>query len=157
MSMELAQAHLKQFGRDGDIIVPKVSTATVEEAASALGVIPARIAKSLAVYDATKEGALLVVVAGDAKLDNRKFKDRFGFKPYMLKGEDTQRLTGHAPGGVCPFGVPKGTPVYLDDSMKRFESVFPACGTSNSAIELTLPHLEEYSLSLGWVDVCKDL
>ncbi len=157
MSMELARQHLAKFGRDGDIIVPEASTATVEEAAAALGVIPARIAKTLAVYDQTGEGAFIIVVAGDAKLDNQKFKARFGFKPHMLKGEDTERLTGHAFGGVCPFGVPEGTPVYLDVSLKRFVTVFPACGTGNSAIELTLPELEEYSLSLGWVDVCKDL
>jgi len=155
--MELARQHLAKFGRDGDIIVPEASTATVEEAAAALGVIPARIAKTLAVYDQTGEGAFIIVVAGDAKLDNQKFKARFSFKPHMLKGEDTERLTGHAFGGVCPFGVPEGTPVYLDVSLKRFVTVFPACGTGNSAIELTLPELEEYSLSLGWVDVCKDL
>ena len=153
LSRETAHAHLAKWGREGDIIIPEVSTATVELAALAIGVEPARIAKTLSVYH--EETALLVVAAGDAKLDNRKFKDRFGHKPRMLNADDALRLTGHNVGGVCPFGLPDGAEVYLDVSMRRFETVFPACGTANSAIELTLPELEEYSLSKGWVDVCK--
>lgn len=154
MSLERARAHLAKFGREGDILLSEVSTATVELAARALGVIPARIAKTLSVYG-EEDPAILIVVAGDARLDNKKFKDAFGHKPRMLRPEDAERLTGHAVGGICPFGVPEGTPVFLDDSLKRFETVFPACGTSNSAVELTLAELEEYSRALGWIEVCK--
>lgn len=152
--MEIARTHLKQWGREDDIIVPEVSTATVELAAKALGVEPARIAKTLSLCNG--DGALLVVVAGDAKLDNKKFRAHFGWKPRMLSPEDALRLTGHAVGGICPFGVPEEVSVYLDHSLKRFVTVFPACGTPSSAIEMTLPQLEECSLSKDWVDVCKD-
>lgn len=155
MSIEKVAEYLRRFGREGDIIQPEVSTATVELAAAALGTEPARIAKTISVYGGTPDQALLVVVAGDAKLDNRKFKERFAFKPRMLGGADVERLTNHAPGGVCPFALPAGTPVYLDESLKRFDHVFPACGSANSAIRLTLPELEQFSQALGWVDVCK--
>lgn len=155
MSMEVARSHLAKWGRQDDIIVPEVSTATVELAAKALGVEPARIAKTLSVY--REDGALIVVVAGDAKLDNKKFRAQFGWKPRMLTVEDAEKFTGHAVGGVCPFGVSADVPVYLDDSLKRFVTVFPACGTANSAIELSLGELEQYSMSRGWVSVCKDI
>jgi prolyl-tRNA editing enzyme YbaK/EbsC (Cys-tRNA(Pro) deacylase) len=97
---------------------------------------------------------MIVVAAGDMKVDNRKFRDRFGFKPRMLSSEEALEFTGHAIGGVCPFALPPAITVYLDDSLKRFTTIFPACGSSNSLIELTLAELEEYSLCKGWVDVC---
>jgi len=152
--MESARAHLAALGRDGDILVAQTSTATVALAAAAFGTPPERIAKTLAIYG-QEDAAILIVAAGDARLDNKKFKLRFGFKPRMLGGQDTLRLTSHEPGGVCPFGVPQTAQVYLDLSLKRFESVFPACGSANSAIKLTLPELEQYSGNSGWVDVCK--
>jgi len=153
MSMQSARAHLAIWGRDKDILVAQVSTATVALAAAAFDVEPAHIAKTLAIYRG--DGALLVVAAGDARLDNKKFKLQFGFKPKMLSAQDAIRFTTHEPGGVCPFGVPEMTEVYLDSSLKRFESVYPACGCASSAIELTLPELEQYSRSKGWVDVCR--
>lgn len=155
MSIQAVADYLHAFGRDGDIIEPPVSTATVELAAAALGTEPARIAKTISVYDNSPDRAMLVVAAGDARLDNRKFKARFAFKPRMLAGEDVERLTNHAPGGVCPFAIPEGTPVYLDESLRRFDHVFPACGSASSAIRLTLPELEELSRAVGWVDVTK--
>lgn len=155
MSIETVAEYLRPFGREGDIIQPQVSTATVELAAAALGTEPARIAKTISVYNNTPDGALIVVVAGDAKLDNKKFKGQFSFKPRMLAGEDVERLTNHAPGGVCPFALPSGTPVYLDQSLQRFDYVFPACGSANSAIKLTMAELQELSRAQGWVDVTK--
>ncbi|MCL2579180.1 MAG: YbaK/EbsC family protein [Oscillospiraceae bacterium] len=152
MSRESALAHLAEWGKASEIIEPG-DTATVALAARAIGVQPARIAKTLAVYRG--ESALLVVAAGTARLDNRKFKDTFVIKPRMLSGEDTLRLTSHQPGGVCPFGIPDEVEVYLDASLKAFESVFPACGTATTSIELTLSELEKISRSKGWVDVCK--
>jgi len=155
MSKERALEHLAKWGKiESDVIDTGESTATVALAAQQIGVQPERIAKSLAVY-AKESGALLVLVSGTARLDNQKFKAQFGFKPRMLSAADTLELTGHQPGGVCPFGLPSGAQVYLDRSLEGFESVFPACGSSSSSIELTLPELEEYSLSVGWVDVCK--
>jgi len=153
MAIEQVRAYLSGWNRDKDIIEMDNSTATVELAAAALGVIPARIAKSISLKSAAG-GAMMVVTAGDMKLDNRKFKDRFGIKPKMLSPEEALRHTGHAIGGVCPFALPQGVEVYLDNSMRRFETMFPACGSGNSAIELTLAELEEYSRSMGWVDVC---
>ena len=156
MSKQLALAHLAKWGKsEQDVIESGESTATVELAAQAIGVRPERIAKSLGLCTAQGDGALLVLAAGTARLDNRKFKEHFGFKPRMLSGQDTQRLTGHPPGGVCPFGLPEGTEVYLDVSLKGLGSVFPACGTPNSSIEMTLDELEQCSISKGWVDVCK--
>lgn len=154
MSLEQVKNYLKQFGRENDIIVPKSSSATVELAAQALGVIPARIAKTLS-FKST-EDIILIVTAGDTKIDNRKFKDFFGLKAKMLTPEEVLEYTGHAVGGVCPFAIenPK-VKVYTDISMKRFETVFPACGSSNSAIELNCDELFEYSKSLNWIDVCK--
>jgi prolyl-tRNA editing enzyme YbaK/EbsC (Cys-tRNA(Pro) deacylase) len=155
MSIERVREHLRRWGRDKDIIERDASTATVLEAASALGVIPARIAKSISLK--MGDGAIVVVIAGDMKLDNRKYKEHFGIKAKMLSPEEALHFTGHAVGGVCPFGLPSDVTVYLDISMKRFATVFPACGSSNSAIELTMEELEEYSLSKGWVDVCKEI
>ncbi|MDR3343788.1 MAG: YbaK/EbsC family protein [Treponema sp.] len=155
MSIEGVRSYLKRWDRDGDIIEMAASTATVIEAACALGVIPARIAKSISLKQG--DGAMVVVTAGDMKLDNRKYKDHFGFKAKMLSAEDALQITGHAVGGVCPFGLPHGVEVFLDISMKRFDTVFPACGSSNSAIELTLDELHAYSQNKAWVDVCKPI
>jgi prolyl-tRNA editing enzyme YbaK/EbsC (Cys-tRNA(Pro) deacylase) len=155
MSIEQVRGYLKRWNRDKDIIERDASTATVLEAANALGVIPARIAKSISL----KQGdtAMVIVIAGDMKLDNRKYKDRFGIKAKMLSPEEALQFTGHAIGGVCPFGLPVGVPVYLDVSLKRFATVFPACGSSNSAIELTMDELDEYSQNKEWVDLCKGI
>jgi prolyl-tRNA editing enzyme YbaK/EbsC (Cys-tRNA(Pro) deacylase) len=153
MSVDQVRAYLKRWNRDKDVVEMDLSTATVELAAAALEVIPARIAKTISLRNAT-DGAMLVVTAGDTKVDNRKFRDHFGFKPRMLNHEEALKFTGHAIGGVCPFALPPELEVYLDASMKRFQTIFPACGSSNSLIELTLPELEEYSQSRGWVDVC---
>jgi prolyl-tRNA editing enzyme YbaK/EbsC (Cys-tRNA(Pro) deacylase) len=131
------------------------STATVTDAAAALGVIPARIAKSISLKQG--DNAVIVVTAGDMKLDNRKYKDRFGVKAKMLSPEKALALTGHAVGGVCPFALPDGIVVFLDISLRRFETVFPACGSGNSAIELTMDELNEYSQNKEWVDLCKPI
>ena len=155
MSIEQVRDYLKRWNRDTDIIEMEASTATVLEAANALGVIPARIAKSISLR--APVGAMVIVVAGDMKLDNRKYKDHFGIKPKMLSPEEALQFTGHAVGGVCPFGLPPELPVFLDVSMKRFTTVFPACGSGNSAIELTLDELNEYSKNKEWVDVCKPI
>lgn len=130
-----------------------VSSATVELAVAALHCEPQRIAKTLSFM--AGERAVLIVAAGDTKIDNAKYKAKFGKKAKMLTPEEVKTLVGHAVGGVCPFAVNEGTEVYLDVSLKRFETVFPACGSSNSAIELTIPELEQYSGYTGWVDVCK--
>ena len=153
MSIEIARQHLKQFHAEQNILEFDVSSATVELAAQAVHCIPARIAKTLSFY--AEEGCILIVAAGDAKIDNSKFKHTFGRKPRMLAAEDVPIMTNHAIGGVCPFGVPETAAVYLDNSLQRFDTVFPACGSSNSEIELTIPELEQCSNSLAWVDVCK--
>ena len=153
MSIEKARAYLAQFGADGRILEFGESSATVELAAHAVGVEPARIAKTLSFK--TGDGALLVVAAGDARVDNRKFKDRFGMKAKMLTADEVLTLVGHPVGGVCPFGINDGVPVYLDESLRRFTTVFPAVGSSNSAIELTLDELYAFSKAAGWADVCK--
>lgn len=154
MSVETVKTYLDRFGKAKDVLEFDSSSATVELAAKAVGVIPARIAKTLSF--ANGEGCLLVVAAGDARIDNKRFKAQFGMKARMLTPEDAIRLTGHAVGGVCPFDL-EGKPVeiYLDVSLGRFQTVYPAAGSSNSAIELTCEQLEQYSGSLGWVDVCK--
>ena len=154
MSVEIVREYLKQFDKDKDILVMDESTATVELAARTLGTEEARIAKSLTFYNG--EEAMVIVVAGDAKIDNKKFKEQFGFKAKMLAHEDTVKYTGHAVGGVCPFALPENVAVYLDDSMKRFVTMFPACGSGNSAIELTLNDLEKISKCKMWIDVCKN-
>ena len=155
MSIERARAHLRKWNMDGRIRELELSSATVELAAKALNVEGARIAKTLSYM---VDGApILVVAAGDIRVDNRKFKDTFHTKAKMLTPEQAAELVGHAVGGVCPFGVNEGVKVYLDESLKRFETVFPAAGSGNSAIELTIPELEETSLCAGWVDVAKDV
>ncbi|MGI5936186.1 MAG: YbaK/EbsC family protein [Oscillospiraceae bacterium] len=153
MSIERCREYFRQFGIADKIMEFDVSSATVELAAQAVGVIPARIAKTLSFK--TPEGCMLIVAAGDARVDNRKFKDKFGFKAKMLTPDEVLELVGHPVGGVCPFGINPGIPVYLDKSMLRFESVFPAVGSANSAIELTNEELFKYSNAKDWVDVCK--
>lgn len=153
MSIEIVRNYLKQFQADDRIMEFAVSSATVELAAEAVGCIPARIAKTLSFY--TDDGCLLVVAAGDAKVDNSKFKQTFGRKAKMLAAEDVATMTNHAIGGVCPFGVPDTAAVYLDKSLQRFDTVFPACGSSNSAIELDCDTLFQYARAREWVDVCK--
>ncbi len=154
MSIEKARAWLAQFGADGRILELEQSSATVALAAEALGCAPERIAKTLSFMLDTHP--VLIVAAGDARIDNHRYKAQFGCKAKMLSAEQAAELVGHAVGGVCPFGVNEGTKVFLDESLRRFETVFPACGSSNSAIQLTIPELEKFSASLGWVNVCKD-
>ena len=153
MSIEKVRAYFQPLGREGDILEFPVSSATVELAAQAVGVIPARIAKTLSFL--VNDSCILIVTAGDAKVDNSKFKAMFHTKAKMLTAEQVSVFTGHAIGGVCPFANPDGVKTYLDVSMKRFSTVFPAAGSSNSAIELTCDELERYSNSLEWIDVCK--
>ena len=153
MSIETVKTYLQQFGLEDRVLEFDVSSATVDLAAQALGCEGKRIAKSLSFM--TPEGPILVVCAGDAKVDNPKYKARFATKAKMLKGDEPETLIGHAVGGVCHFAVKEGVRVYLDESLRRFETVFPACGSSNSAIELTIPELERCSKADGWVDVCK--
>lgn len=153
MSIERVKEYFRTLGREGDILEFPVSSATVELAAQAVGVIPARIAKTLSFL--VEAGCVLIVAAGDAKIDNSKFKQLFHTKAKMLTPEQAQEMTGHAVGGVCPFANPDGVRTYLDISLQRFSTVFPAAGSSNSAIELTCEELAQYSHSLDWVDVCK--
>ena len=153
MSIEKVRCYFKEKGIEDRIREFDVSSATVELAARAIGCESERIAKTLSFMVDGK--AVLIVTAGDMKIDNRKFKDQFGTKAKMLTPEEAETLVGHAVGGVCPFAVNKGVEVYLDVSLKRFDTVFPACGSSNSAAEFTPDELETYSNSLGWVDVCK--
>jgi len=153
MAIEKVKAYFRKYGLEERIQEFDVSSATVQLAAIALHCEPQRIAKTLSFK--VNDHAILVVAAGDAKIDNPKYKAQFGAKAKMLSPEEVERLVGHAVGGVCPFAVNEGVEVYLDVSLKRFETVFPACGSSNSAIEFTICELEEYSGYAGWVDVCK--
>lgn len=157
MAIEAVREYFKKFGRDTDILEFPVSSATVEMAAVAAGVIPARIAKTLSLYNKDMSGAILIVTAGDMKIDNSKFKHYFGYKAKMLKFDDVGKMTGHEPGGVCPFANPQTAKVYLDISMKRFETVYPAAGSENSAIELNCAELEQFSGAEEWIDVCKSI
>lgn len=154
MSIEKVKAYFAKHGLTDRIMEFGQSSATVELAAEALGCQPAHIAKTLGFADG-EGGALLVVAAGDARVDNRRFRAEFGFKPKMLPAEDAPRLVGHAVGGVCPFALPLGVPVYLDESLKRFATVYPAAGSANSAIRLTVDELAEISKAKKFVDVCK--
>ncbi len=152
MAIDKVKAYFETFSIADRIIEFDVSSATVELAAQALKVAGQRIAKTLSFRK--EDGCLLVVTAGDAKVDNAKFKQTFQMKARMLSPDDALRLTGHAVGGICPFAVNEGIEIYLDVSLKRFATVFPACGSSNSAIELTLEELELYAQTQQWVDVC---
>lgn len=155
MAIEQVREYFKQWHLEDRIMEFDVSSATVELAAQALDCQPARIAKTLSFQ--LGDQCLLIVAAGDAKIDNAKYKAAFGAKAKMLSPDEAVTLVGHAVGGVCPFAVKSGVKVYLDESLKRFSTVFPACGSSNSAIELTPQELEQYASSFsGWVDVCKN-
>jgi len=153
MSVERVKEYFRGKGIEERILEFGVSSATVELAAEALHCEGKRIAKTLSFHVGNR--IVLIVAAGDAKIDNQKYKAQFGAKARMLSSEEAEPLTGHPVGGVCPFAVNAGVEVYLDESLRRFGTVFPACGSSNSAIELTIEELEEHSDSLGWVDVCK--
>ena len=157
MSVEIVRDYFKKNNIHKEILEFPVSSATVELAAQAVGVEPARIAKTLSFYTKEKDAAILIVTAGDMKIDNSKFKQIFGMKAKMLAPEDVEPLTGHAIGGVCPFGNPESITVYLDVSMKRFETVFPAAGSGNSAVELTCGELEQYACAKEWSDDCKPM
>lgn len=153
MSIERVKSYFKNFNMEDQILEFDVSSATVELAAQAVGCEPARICKSLSFK--IEERTILILASGDAKVDNKKYKTYFSSKAKMLSPDEVVERIGHAIGGVCPFGINAGVEVYLDDSMKRFEHVYPAAGSSNSAIKLTLPELEKYSNFKEWVDVCK--
>ena len=153
MAIQRVKEYLKQYGRENDVIELAQSSATVELAAQALNTQPERIAKTLSFMG--KNGAMIIVCAGDGKVDNHKFKETFEVKAKMLKHDEVERYTNHAIGGVCPFAVPETTKIYLDASLKRFDYVYPACGSANSAIKLSISELEEVVPYDGWVDVCK--
>ena len=153
MAIEKVREYFKNLGIDSKIQEFEVSSATVALAAQALGCEEKRIAKTLS-FDLSGE-TVLIVAAGDAKVNNSKFKEFFHTKAKMLSFDEAEEKIGHAVGGVCPFAVNEGVKVYLDSSLKRFETVFPACGSSNSAIELSLEELEKYSNFISWIDVCK--
>ena len=150
MSIVKVREYFKQYGMENKILEFEESSATVELAAQAVGCEPKRIAKTLSFL--VEEKPILIVAAGDAKIDNSKYKAFFHTKAKMLSRDEVENLIGHNVGGVCPFGINEGVTVYLDESLKRFETVFPAAGSSNSAIQLTIPELEKYSASTGWVD-----
>ncbi|WP_416326199.1 YbaK/EbsC family protein [[Eubacterium] hominis] len=153
MAIELVREYLKQYGRSQDIIELEQSSATVELAAQALDTQPERIAKTLSFMGS--DGAMVIVCAGDCKVDNHKFKETFGVKAKMLKPEEVESYTNHTIGGVCPFAIPQQTKIYLDESMKRFDYVYPACGSANSAIKLSIDELEQLIPYQAWVNVCK--
>jgi prolyl-tRNA editing enzyme YbaK/EbsC (Cys-tRNA(Pro) deacylase) len=153
MSIERVKNYFTTLGIAERIREFDTSSATVALAAEALGCEPCRIAKTISFHKG--DGVVLVVAAGDAKIDNPKYKAFFGEKAKMLSFDEAEPLIGHAVGGVCPFAVNEGVKVYLDVTLRRFETVFPACGSANSAIELTIPELERYSGYIRWIDVCK--
>ncbi|MCI9106204.1 MAG: YbaK/EbsC family protein [Lachnospiraceae bacterium] len=153
MSIEKVKTYFHQYGMENKILEFDVSSATVDLAAQALNCEPCRIAKTLSFT--VDDHTILIVMAGDAKIDNSKYKAQFGTKAKMLAPDEAESRIGHAVGGVCPFAVNKDVIIYLDYSLKRFETVFPACGSSNSAIELSIPELEKYSGFPSWVDICK--
>jgi prolyl-tRNA editing enzyme YbaK/EbsC (Cys-tRNA(Pro) deacylase) len=153
MAIEKVKEYFKKYGMENRVQEFDVSSATVELAAEALHCEPCRIAKTLSFM--VDGHPVLIVAAGDAKIDNPKYKAKFGTKAKMLMPDEAQTMIGHAVGGVCPFAINAGVVVYLDISLKRFQTVFPACGSSNSAIELTIEELEKYSSYAAWIDVCK--
>lgn len=153
MAIEKVREYFRRFGMEERIMEFELSSATVELAAQALNCEPCRIAKTLSFH--VDGGFILIVAAGDAKIDNARYKAHFGAKAKMLAADEAESLIGHAVGGVCPFAVNEGVRVYLDASLRRFTTVFPACGSSSSAIELSITELEQYAQPCGWVDVCK--
>lgn len=154
MSVDRVKKYFSQYGMESRVLEFDVSSATVELAAAALGCEPGRIAKTLSFL--VGDQPILIVSAGDVKIDNSKYKATFGKKAKMLTPDQVVDLIGHAIGGVCPFAVNEGVTIYLDASLRKYQTVFPACGSSNSAIELTIPELEQYSGYKEWVDVCKE-
>lgn len=154
MAIERVRAYFRELGIEEKVQELAESSATVELAAAALGTEPGRIAKTLSFM--VNESPILIVTAGDVKIDNAKYKKFFGAKAKMLTPQQAEELIGHAVGGVCPFAINEGVTVYLDESLKAYATVYPACGSSNSAIELNMEELEKYSLSTAWIDVCKE-
>ncbi|CRZ33285.1 prolyl-tRNA editing enzyme YbaK/EbsC (Cys-tRNA(Pro) deacylase) [Herbinix hemicellulosilytica] len=153
MSIERVKQYFRRLGIEDRILEFDVSSATVELAAQAVGCEPERIAKTLSFQ--VQDKYILVVTAGDTKIDNAKFKQQFHTKAKMINPDEVERIIGHDVGGVCPFGINEGIEVYLDVSLKRFKSVYPACGSSNSAVEMSIEELEKYSNFTAWIDVCK--
>ena len=154
MSAEKARKYLESVGLADRIIIPEKSSATVEEAAIAIGCAPRQIAKTMSFYQL--EGPVLIVMAGDARVDNSKYKAVFHQKAKMIPGDEVEAAIGHAPGGVCPFGANENVKTYLDISLKRFERVYPAAGSGHSAVNLTVSELQSASKAVDWIDVCKD-
>lgn len=154
MAIDKVKAYFRQFGMEERIQEFDTSSATVELAAAALHCEPQRIAKTLSFL--ADGQAILIVAAGDVKIDNSKYKAQFKTKAKMLSAQQAETIIGHAVGGVCPFAVEEGVNLYLDQSLKRFTTVYPACGSANSAIELTIPELEKYSGAAAWINVCKE-
>lgn len=155
MSQKRAENYLEQKGFLAHVIRLEASTATVAEAADALGVEPGMIAKTMSFL--LDDQPILILTEGTARVENRKYKDTFHIKAKMIPFEEVEQWIGHAPGGVCPFGINDGVKVYLDESLRRFETVYPAAGDDHSAVKLTIPELEEVAGAVGWVDVCKEL
>ena len=155
MSLEKAKAYLAEKGYADHVIELEDSSATVQLAAQALGVEPGMIAKTMSFL--IGEEAILILTEGTARVDNRKYKDTFHMKAKMIPFEEVENWIGHAPGGVCPFGIKEGVKVYLDESLKQFDTVYPAAGNDHSAVKLTIAELEEVAEAVGWVDVCKEL
>ena len=155
MSVDKVKQYFSKYGMESKVLEFDVSSATVELAAAALNCEPGRIAKTLSFL--VGDEPILIVSAGDVTIDNSKYKKTFGKKAKMLTPDQVVELIGHAVGGVCPFAIKEGVNVYLDASLKKYETVFPACGSSNSAIELTIPEMEKYSGYKEWVDVCKPM
>ena len=155
MSLEKAKAYMAEKGYADHVIELEDSSATVQLAAQALGVEPGMIAKTMSFL--IGEEAILILTEGTAKIDNRKYKDTFHMKAKMISFEEVENWIGHAPGGVCPFGIKEGIKVYLDESLKQFDTVYPAAGNDHSAVKLTIAELEEVAGAVGWVNVCKEL
>lgn len=155
MSQERAEKYLESRGFLDHVIRLEASTATVADAAAALGVEPGMIAKTMSFLQ--DDQPVLILTEGTARVENRKYKDTFHIKAKMIPFEEVEQWIGHAPGGVCPFGINDGVKVYLDESLRRFETVYPAAGDAHSAVKLTIPELEEVAGAVGWVDVCKEL
>lgn len=154
MSLEKAKAYLREKGMEDRVIRLEDSTATVAQAAAALGVEPGMIAKTMSFLQDGQ--AVLILTEGTARIDNHKYKERFHVKAKMIPFEEVETWIGHAPGGVCPFGIKEGIEVYLDESLRKFEIVYPAAGDDHSAVRLTIPELEQIAGAKGWVDVCKE-
>ena len=154
MSLEKAKAYLAEKGYADHVIELEDSSATVQLAAQALGVEPGMIAKTMSFL--IGEEAILILTEGTARVDNRKYKDTFHMKAKMIPFEEVEKWIGHAPGDVCPFGIKEGVKVYLDESLKQFDTVYPAAGNDHSAVKLTIAELEEVAGAVGWVDVCKE-